>query len=83
MFELPSKDANITPEKTRKSRQMQFCNKTAYAWSSLLMRSFAIDEPRSPARALYANLDALASFDFELSLSESVSQSDMLFQILR
>ena len=32
MFELPSKDGNITPEKVRKSRQMQFRDKTAYVW---------------------------------------------------
>ena len=32
MFELPSKDGNITPEKVRKSRQMQFHDKTAYVW---------------------------------------------------
>ena len=32
IFELPSKDRNITPEKTCKSRQMQFSDKTAYVW---------------------------------------------------
>ena len=32
MFELPSKDGNITPEKVRKSRQMEFRDKTAYVW---------------------------------------------------
>ena len=31
-FELPSKDGNVTPEKGRKSRQMQFRDKTAYVW---------------------------------------------------
>ena len=29
IFELPSKDGNITPEKARKSRQMQLRDKTA------------------------------------------------------
>ena len=32
MFEFLSKDGNITPEKVRKSRQMQFRDKTAYVW---------------------------------------------------
>ena len=32
MFELPLKDGNITTEKVRKSRQMQFRDKTAYVW---------------------------------------------------
>ena len=31
-FEFLSKDGNITAEKARKSRQMQFCEKTAYVW---------------------------------------------------
>ena len=35
-FELLSKDGNITPEKARKSRQMQFHNKTAYVWMRIL-----------------------------------------------
>ena len=30
--ELPLKDGNITTEKARKSRQMQFHDKTAYVW---------------------------------------------------
>ena len=51
MFELPSKDGDITPEKARKPQQMQFRDKTAYV----------IDEPRSPARALYATLDQTTS----------------------
>ena len=62
-FEFLSKDGNITPEKARKSRQMQFREQTAYVWGlrygwdpSLSMRSFAIDEPGSPVRALYATL---------------------------
>ena len=38
IFELPSKDGNITPEKARKSRQMQLRDKTMY------VRVFAIDE---------------------------------------
>ena len=32
IFELPSKDGNIKPEKARKSRQVQFHDKTAYVW---------------------------------------------------
>ena len=32
IFELPSKGGNITPEKARKSQQVQFCDKTAYVW---------------------------------------------------
>ena len=36
MFELPSKDGNITPEKARKSQQMQFHDKTAYVWMGIL-----------------------------------------------
>ena len=32
IFELSSKDENITPEKAHKSRQMQFRDKTAYVW---------------------------------------------------
>ena len=31
-FEFLSKDGNITPEKARNSRQMQFYDKTAYVW---------------------------------------------------
>ena len=38
MFELPSKDWNITPEKVRKSRQMQFRDKQR------MFGVFAIDE---------------------------------------
>ena len=30
MFELPSKDGNITPEKARKSQEMQFRDKTVH-----------------------------------------------------
>ena len=36
MFEFLSKDGNITPEKGRKSRQMQFHDKTAYVWMGIL-----------------------------------------------
>ena len=36
MFELPSEDGNITPEKVRKLRQMQFHDKTAYVWMGIL-----------------------------------------------
>ena len=50
IFEFLSKDGNITPEKARKSRQMQFHDKTAYVWG------LRIDEPGSPVRALYATL---------------------------
>ena len=32
IFEFLSKDGNITPEKARKSRQMQFHDKTTYVW---------------------------------------------------
>ena len=32
ILEFLSKDGNITPEKARKSRQMQFRDKTAYVW---------------------------------------------------
>ena len=32
IFEFLSKDGNITSEKARKSRQMQFHDKTAYVW---------------------------------------------------
>ena len=32
IFEFLSKDGNVTPEKARKSRQMQFRDKTAYVW---------------------------------------------------
>ena len=32
IFEILSQDGNITPEKARKSRQMQFHDKTAYVW---------------------------------------------------
>ena len=53
VFELPSKDGNITPEKATNavSRQNSVC-----LGSALSMGSFAIDEPRLPARALYATL---------------------------
>ena len=63
IFEFLSKDGNIPPEKVRKSRQMQFHDKTAYVWGlryrwnpSLSMKSFAIEEPGSPVPALYATL---------------------------
>ena len=36
IFEFLSKDGNITPEKVRKSRQMQFHDKTAYVWMGIL-----------------------------------------------
>ena len=75
IFEFLSKDGNITPEKARKSRQMQFHDKTAYVWMGILPLKkrvnrdkcsfmtkqrmfgvFAIDEPGSSVRALYATL---------------------------
>ena len=36
IFEFLSKDGNISPEKVRKSRQMQFHDKTAYVWMGIL-----------------------------------------------
>ena len=36
IFEFLSKDGNITPEKARKSRKMQFHDKTAYVWMGIL-----------------------------------------------
>ena len=36
IFEFLLKDGNITPEKARKSRQMQFHDKTAYVWMGIL-----------------------------------------------
>ena len=36
IFEFLSKNGNITPEKARKSRQMQFHDKTAYVWMGIL-----------------------------------------------
>ena len=36
IVEFLSKDENITPEKARKSRQMQFHDKTAYVWMGIL-----------------------------------------------
>ena len=58
MFELPSKDGNITPEKVRKSRIANAVSRqnSVCLGSSLSMRSLAIDEPCSQARALYATL---------------------------
>ena len=35
IFEFLSKDGNITPEKARKSQQMQFHDKTVYVWGLL------------------------------------------------
>ena len=56
IFELPSKDGNITPEKARKSRQMHFCAKTAYVWG--LRYQWA----PSPTRALFATLPPSAQY---------------------
>ena len=36
IFEFLPKDGKITPENARKSRQMQFHNKTAYVWMGIL-----------------------------------------------
>ena len=36
IFEFLSKYGNITPEKARKSRQIQFHDKTAYVWIGIL-----------------------------------------------
>ena len=36
IFEFLWKDGNIAPEKARKSRQMQFHDKTAYVWMGIL-----------------------------------------------
>ena len=36
IFESLSKDGNITPGKARKSRQMQFHDKTVYVWMGIL-----------------------------------------------
>ena len=62
IFELPSKYGNITPEKARKSRQIQLRDKTAYVWglSYRRVRSFAIKEAPSPLPALYASLRQLS-----------------------
>ena len=54
IFEFLPKDGNITPEKACKSRQMQFHDKT----------SFAIDEPGSSVRALYATLFGSVPFTY-------------------
>ena len=55
IFELLSKDGNITPEKARKSNAVSG-QSSVFLGSSLSMRSFAIDEPGSLVRALYATL---------------------------
>ena len=39
IFEFLSKDGNITPVKARKSRQMQFHDKTAYVWMGKARKS--------------------------------------------
>ena len=50
IFEFLSKDGNITPEKVRKSRQMQFHDKTAYVWG--LRYRWDPSLSMSPARRL-------------------------------
>ena len=50
IFEFLSKDGNITPEKVRKSRQMQFRDKTAYVWG--LCYRWDPSLSMSPARRL-------------------------------
>ena len=56
IFEFLSKDGNITPEKARRSWQMQFRDKTAYVWGL----SYRWDPllSRNPVLALYATLVA-------------------------
>ena len=44
IFEFLSKDGNITPEKARKSRQMQFRDKCSFATKQRMFGVFAIDE---------------------------------------
>ena len=51
MFELPSQDENITPEKRVNGDKCNFATKQH------MFGVFAIDDPRSPDRALYATLE--------------------------
>ena len=68
IFELPSKDGVITPEKARKLRLIAtnavLRQNSVCLGYSLSMRSFAIDEPGSSVRALNATLLHKTS-DFE------------------
>ena len=61
IFELPSKDGNITPKKARKSRQMQLRDKTAYV-RGLRYQWNPIKEAPSPLPALYATLEEIIFF---------------------
>ena len=54
IFEFLSKDGNITPERARKSRQMQFHDKKAYVWG--LRYRWDPSLSRKPVPALYATL---------------------------
>ena len=56
IFESPSKDENITPEKRVNCDKCSFATNTVCLGSSLSVRSFAIAEPRLQARALYASI---------------------------
>ena len=58
IFELPSKDVNITPEKARQWQQLQLRDKTAYVRGLRYksMRSFATEEAPSPLPPLYSTL---------------------------
>ena len=69
IFELPSKDGNITPEKVRNSRQMQLCDKTAYVlglryrWDHLLSMNPArrlahFMPPWSPSNQFFSGITA-------------------------
>ena len=55
IFEFLSKDGNITPEKRVNH------NKCSFATKQRMFEVFTIDEPRSPACALYATLDQTTS----------------------
>ena len=70
----------LPPEKAHKLRQIQFRDKTAYVCQhclgcSLSMRSFAMNEPRSPACALYATLHS-ANSQVDLEVSKVVSWNE-------
>ena len=61
IFELPSEDENITPEKHVNRDRCSFLTKER------VFGVFAIDEPRSPARALYATLRQSNFHDYRVS----------------
>ena len=56
IFELPSKDGNISPEKAQIATNAVSRQNSVRLGSSLSMKSFAIEEPGSPVPALYATL---------------------------